>query len=431
MIIEGDLTTGGFKMAAGAEANKVLTTNASGVATWQTPAGGSLWTQTGDDIYYNDGNVGIGTIDPGAKLEISGPNLTKLVAFPGQWTLSYKNDGTASPYGFNTIINPPPYEDSLYLTSLEGASHQAFYFGDGDPANNIFGISQQQSDGPWMPRFVVNQNGNVGIGTATPGEKLDVKGTLRLSGSTSGHVDLAPAPAAGSTTYTLPTTDGTYGQVLSTDGSGTLSWSTIPFSCGTSFTVTHTAGTVAPITKTVVYNTVLTSLTGSPKCWITQNLGADNQASSYDDGTEPSAGWYWQFNRQQGYKYDSTLSPAWSITSINEDSNWIVTNDPCAILLGAGWRLPTSAEWANADANGLWDFAADVYDSVLKLHKSGRLLAETGQLTTRGYGSGTGRIWSSTQGSAILGGSLYTTSTSCEPLNSDKARGYSVRCLRD
>ena len=60
-------------MSAGAEANKVLTTNASGVASWQTPAGGSLWTKTGSNIYYNTGNVGIGTDNPGAaKLKIFG-----------------------------------------------------------------------------------------------------------------------------------------------------------------------------------------------------------------------------------------------------------------------------------------------------------------------------------------------------------------------
>jgi hypothetical protein len=39
-------------------------------------------------------------------------------------------------------------------------------------------------------------------------------------------VGLAPATAAGSTTYTLPSADGSANQVLQTNGSGVLSWST-------------------------------------------------------------------------------------------------------------------------------------------------------------------------------------------------------------
>jgi hypothetical protein len=70
----------------------------------------------------------------------------------------------------------------------------------------------------------IDSSGNLGIGTVSPGSKLDVKGTLRLSGATSGYVGLAPAAVAGSTTYTLPAADGTSGQLLSTNGSGTLSW---------------------------------------------------------------------------------------------------------------------------------------------------------------------------------------------------------------
>ncbi len=81
-------------------------------------------------------------------------------------------------------------------------------------------------------------SGNLGIGTTSPGSKLDVKGTLRLSGSTSGYVGLAPAAAAGSTTYTLPSADGTSGQLLSTNGTGTLSWAS-----GAIGTVTSVSGT--------------------------------------------------------------------------------------------------------------------------------------------------------------------------------------------
>jgi hypothetical protein len=37
--------------------------------------------------------------------------------------------------------------------------------------------------------------------------------------------DAAPVVQVGSATYTLPTADGTSGQALTTNGSGTLSWS--------------------------------------------------------------------------------------------------------------------------------------------------------------------------------------------------------------
>jgi hypothetical protein len=70
----------------------------------------------------------------------------------------------------------------------------------------------------------IQNNGNVGIGTSSPGATLDVKGTIRLSGATSGFVGLSTAAAAGSTTYRLPTADGTSGQFLKTSGSGVLSW---------------------------------------------------------------------------------------------------------------------------------------------------------------------------------------------------------------
>lgn len=68
--------------------------------------------------------------------------------------------------------------------------------------------------------------GRIGIGTLAPGAALDVKSTIRISGSTSGFFGLTVANSAGSTTFTLPIGDGTNGQALTTNGAGTLSWAT-------------------------------------------------------------------------------------------------------------------------------------------------------------------------------------------------------------
>ena len=95
--------------------------------------------------------------------------------------------------------------------------------------------------------------GNVGVGTTSPGSALDVKGTLRLSGSSSGYVGLAPAASAGSTTYTLPSADGSANQVLQTNGSGVLSWGT-----SGSGTVTSVSGT-GTVSGLTLSGTVTTS----------------------------------------------------------------------------------------------------------------------------------------------------------------------------
>ncbi len=196
------------------------------------------------------------------------------------------------------------------------------------------------------------------------------------------------------------------------------------FSCGSALAITHTIGTVAPETKSINYGTVTTSLSGASKCWITQNLGSTNQAGSATDATEASAGWYWQFNRKQGYKAGPT--PAWTITAINENSNWVAVNDPCTIELGTGWRIPTSTEWTNAAAG--WNNCTDTYGSVLRLHTAGFLFDNDGFNASRGV---TGSYWGSTQDVNTNGWALVFDN-SLRVINSlTKAYGFSLRCLKD
>ncbi len=199
----------------------------------------------------------------------------------------------------------------------------------------------------------------------------------------------------------------------------------------TTFTKTHNAGNIAAVTKTINYTTVLTNFTGSSQCWITQNLGADHTADSAKDITEASAGWYWQFNRKQGYKHDGTIrtpNSTW-IYTINENSNWTTANDPCNLLLGAEWRVPTITEWTNADANCSWNNYYDVYSSVLKLHAAGELSFNDGSLAGKAF---EGCFWSINQKSNIEARNFYARYNISQISNIErKNSGYSIRCLRD
>ena len=222
---------------------------------------------------------------------------------------------------------------------------------------------------------------------------------------------------------------GSTGQVL-TYNYGVPMWGKTPVTCGSSFTVGHVAGTVAPVAKTVTYGTVKNIPGETAKCWITSNLGADHQATAVTDATEASAGWYWQFNLKQGFKHDGTTrtpGTTW-ISSINESSDWTLPNDPCSLELGAGWRIPTYSEWINVDAGGNWTNYNGPWNSALKMHAAGTLGNSDGALSNRG---GYGNYWGSTQNSATNGWFLFISGNLSALYGNSKAYGFSVRCVRD
>jgi hypothetical protein len=211
----------------------------------------------------------------------------------------------------------------------------------------------------------------------------------------------------------------------------TFEMAPISFTCGSSITINHVAGTVAPVNKTVTYGTVTNIPGENSKCWITSNLGADHQAATKNDATEPSAGWYWQFNRKQGFKHTGTVrtpnNTPW-ITNISENSDWLPANDPCALELGTGWRLPTSTEWINVYTSGNWTNWNGPWGSGLKLHAAGQLVPASGSLNLRGVH---GRYRSSTQYNAECGENLIFGSGFCEMWGDEKAYGISARCIKE
>ena len=205
---------------------------------------------------------------------------------------------------------------------------------------------------------------------------------------------------------------------------------TYTFICGNTITIVHAAVKgVAAENKTVTYGTVKSSLSGSEKCWITQNLGSSNQATSETDATEASAGWYWQFNKKRGYKNNGmSTSPTFPTTNSNTETlNWGAASDPCTIELGTGWRIPTVAEWTNVNNINL---RAQAYAGVLKMHAAGFLIQGSGTLTNRGTNFA---YWSSNYSDLYNAKalSIQTTQTYNQITNNDKDAAFSIRCIRD
>lgn len=187
------------------------------------------------------------------------------------------------------------------------------------------------------------------------------------------------------------------------------------------FVMTHTVGSIAPVTKTINYQVVRTSLSGSSKCWIIQNLGANNPANSFIDNTDASAGWYWQFNRKQGYAIGPT-TPSWNSSAINESCNWLPANDPCTLLLGAGWRIPTFSELGIMPFGG----SQSNYAQELRLHAGGML--SNGTLSQRGT---KGFFWTSSSYITTTGYMLTVSNSSSQSESTNKGFGGSLRCLAE
>ena len=256
-----------------------------GDGTWATPSGGGGGSPGGatTQIQYNNSGVFAGSAsliwdNPNSALGVGGtPAASKGSLQVG--TIGYTDTGViagfaSSTAGYNQIVLQNTNNGSTSSTNFNVSNDSgttSTNFGEFGINSSTFSgtgsfstagytyLASASTDlaigtyGSNKIHFVVNSgatdaavfdtSGNFGIGQATPGSKLDVKGTLRLSGSSSGYVGLAPAAAAGSVTYTLPAADGTSGQFLKTDGAATLSWATA--SGGTSGPVLESYQTIS------------------------------------------------------------------------------------------------------------------------------------------------------------------------------------------
>jgi len=203
------------------------------------------WTKNGTIAYYTVGSVGIGTSSPEDKLTVTDGNIRAKKVNSGTGVLRF-GPGTIDGYLFHRFLNGNSVNASDHTTSL---CHNCFVTNDSSStyiANNPYSDSLELlmrhgdgwrfrrapatfnsfSDGAFTEIMRIGSNGNVGIGTTSPGTRLDVagdvKGTsvlVRADQGTGGYATRIFLSSSGSCGSTA-----SFQQIGSIAGIGALCW---------------------------------------------------------------------------------------------------------------------------------------------------------------------------------------------------------------
>ena len=198
---------GNIRMVDGNEGDgKVMVSNDNGTASWAdlSDIGGDFdWAIDGTSMYSQvSGNVGIGTSTPDAKLDVNGQIKGGFGAMTTSGIVDW-NDISNTKSGNGTTLlranatNGPIVAGSRYYHpfNFEYASKSgsgnitqlAIPYGHSASIDNgMYMRGRYSSDwSPWVKIISENTVGNVGIGTNSPTEKLDINGAMHLTpGST-------------------------------------------------------------------------------------------------------------------------------------------------------------------------------------------------------------------------------------------------------
>ncbi len=200
------------------------------VATSSLGINSSQWITSASDIYYSTGNVGIGTTTPGYALTVAGDiSLTGALRANGdagtagmilqttstgtQWvatsslgfgsSLSGGVDGYVSRWTGASTLGTGLFMDNGTVAGVNAASSSYTFNVQGSSGINAFNVAS--STGTSL--FNILANGNVGIGSTTPGSKLTVSGNTFIGGTLTATGTVSVAALITGTVANAPTID--------------------------------------------------------------------------------------------------------------------------------------------------------------------------------------------------------------------------------
>jgi len=234
---------------------KVLTTDGT-TATWQTASASSA---AGGTFTVGTASATTGTLSLFSSASALGVNI-RSGANTLAWNLVLPQNGGTSGQVLQTDGTGATVWSTLVNAGVAG--ELAWYNASGSSVDG-------------------NVNATISGGALTLGVLATTAGSLKLNGGTSGVVTVQTAAAAGTWSLTLPTTAGTSGQVLQTDGSGVTSWvsNDAGLTVGTTAIVSGTTGSLLINTANVLQQvvmgtgvaTALAANTGAANGFVTLN----------------------------------------------------------------------------------------------------------------------------------------------------------------
>jgi len=139
-------------------------------------------------------------------------------------------------------------------------------------------------------------------------------GQLTFQATLGGAVNLVGPNTAATTSFTLPSADGTSNQVLSTNGSGTLAFATVPLtSTANTFTGTQTFSGTSSATAIVLNDAAEVATVSATAATGTINYDITTQSVLYYT-SNASANWTVNFRGSSGTSLNTLMSTGQSMT---------------------------------------------------------------------------------------------------------------------